>query len=633
MSDDQRFREVQRYADIHGFLGGFPNFHEADYGNGVVFGTILLRGSEAEWRDVLRDEYQVFHIEDVPALFRAANDYAAGQGYDAAFPNCEQADHGQGVVYGTILLKPGTTEWRDVPRTELGVYHIEDVPAMMRAANDYAAREGFAAGFPTFHQADHGQGVVCGIVLLKPGISTWRDVSADFLARYSAPPRRWAVLLCNLNDRPPQPTSRDRYVEYFTEAGTGTGGAFDYWSDMSYGTGGLRGSEVLGFFQIPHSTVELLAFAGSAQRQQAFYWGMDAARSAGVRLDDFDHKIVLLNGGGNDHGAVTGGVTFVFADATELEPTFIFHEMGHGFALDHSFSEQTTPCATGDGRPGSYCDRSDIMSAMAVASFQDSRNRMSGPSLNAMSRKRLGWLDASTVRTLPGSGVGETITLAALNRPDVDGFQMVQFTAAGRLSPLVPLLSTYTVEFREQTGWDTGLPRPAVLVHEIRPDGLLRLLTNAPIGTIAGAGLEFVSPSPSTVIRVESIDTAFHVARLRISRLPASGTRNIRIFGILFNPPGSEPQGEFLLIQNDRTVAVDLAGWTLRDLADHVFTFPAFTLAPGHDVRVWTGIGMNDPGNLFWGRRQAIWNNTGDVAMLRDAAGTEISRFAYTAHR
>jgi len=438
MSDDQRFREVQRYADIHGFLGGFPNFHEADYGNGVVFGTILLRGSEAEWRDVLRDEYQVFHIEDVPALFRAANDYAAGQGYDAAFPNCEQADHGQGVVYGTILLKPGTTEWRDVPRTELGVYHIEDVPAMMRAANDYAAREGFAAGFPTFHQADHGQGVVCGIVLLKPGISTWRDVSADFLARYSAPPRRWAVLLCNLNDRPPQPTSRDRYVEYFTEAGTGTGGAFDYWSDMSYGTGGLRGSEVLGFFQIPHSTVELLAFAGSAQRQQAFYWGMDAARSAGVRLDDFDHKIVLLNGGGNDHGAVTGGVTFVFADATELEPTFIFHEMGHGFALDHSFSEQTTPCATGDGRPGSYCDRSDIMSAMAVASFQDSRNRMSGPSLNAMSRKRLGWLDASTVRTLPGSGVGETITLAALNRPDVDGFQMVQFTAAGRLSPLVP---------------------------------------------------------------------------------------------------------------------------------------------------------------------------------------------------
>src|SRR5262249_37416857 len=153
---DRRFREVQRYADVHGFFAGFPTFHQADYGDGVVYGTILLRDTEAAWRDVPRAEYGVFHIEDVPALFRAANAYAAGQGYAAAFPNCEQADHGQGVVYGTILMKPGTTEWRDVPRAELGVYHIEDVPGMMRAANDYAARNGFPAAFPTFNQADHG---------------------------------------------------------------------------------------------------------------------------------------------------------------------------------------------------------------------------------------------------------------------------------------------------------------------------------------------------------------------------------------------------------------------------------------------------------------------------------------------
>ncbi len=141
MAEDRRFREVQRYADVHGFFAGFPNFHEADYGDGVVYGTILLRDTEAEWRDVARSEYNIFHIEDVPGLFRAADAYAGQQGYPAAFPNCEQADHGQGVVYGTILMKSGTTEWRDVPRSDLGDPDINDVPEMMRAANDYSARE------------------------------------------------------------------------------------------------------------------------------------------------------------------------------------------------------------------------------------------------------------------------------------------------------------------------------------------------------------------------------------------------------------------------------------------------------------------------------------------------------------
>lgn len=628
MAEDRRFREVQRYADVHGFFAGFPNFHEADYGDGVVYGTILLRDTEAEWRDVPRSEYQVFHIEDIPGLFRSANDYAGRQGYPAAFPNCEQADHGQGVVYGTILMKPGTSEWRDVPRSDLGNPRIDDVPAMMRAANDYSGRNGFAAGFPTFHQADYGQGVVYGIVLLRPGVSTWRDVPAELLAKYSAPPRRWAILLCNLNDRPPAATSRDRYVQFFTESGAGLGTAFDYWHDMSYGTEGLREAGVLGFFQIPHSSAELLAITGSAQRQQAFNWGLEAARNANVRLSDFEHKIVLLNGGGNDHGAVGGGVTFVYADETALEPNFMFHEMGHEFGIDHSFGEQATPCRIGDDRPGAYCDPSDIMSWSNVASFQDALNRASGPSLNAMSRKRLGWLHQSRIRYLPAWGPAEAITLVALNRPDVEGHQMIVFVGTSRVDSTA--VSVYTVEFREKYGWDQGLNNSAVIVHEIRSDGLVRLLTNNPRGTIRAGG-EFVSPSPSTVIRVESIDATSHTARLRTWRLPAARTRNVRIFTILFDPRGPEPQGEFVLIQNDRASAVDLAGWTLSDEAQHVYTFPSFTLPSGGTVKVWTGTGTNDADNLFWGRRQAIWNNTGDIGVLHDVAGTEISRFAYTA--
>jgi len=122
-----------------------------------------------------------------------------------------------------------------------------------------------------------------------------------------------------------------------------------------------------------------------------------------------------------------------------------------------------------------------------------------------------------------------------------------------------------------------------------------------------------------------------HTALVRIWRLPASGTRDVRIVTVLFDPVGPEPPGEYVLIQNDRAAPADLSGWTLRDAAQHTYGFPAFALVPGGTVRVWTGIGANDAGNLYWGRRQAVWNNTGDLAILRDAAGTEVSRFAYNA--
>ena len=75
--------------------------------------------------------------------------------------------------------------------------------------------------------------------------------------------------------------------------------------------------------------------------------GLAAALANRVDLAPFPHKIVVLTTGG-DHGKTGGGVVLEFADATPLEPTFIFHEMGHEFGLDHSFGENPAPCAGGD---------------------------------------------------------------------------------------------------------------------------------------------------------------------------------------------------------------------------------------------------------------------------------------------
>ena len=106
----------------------------------------------------------------------------------------------------------------------------------------------------------------------------------------------------------------------------------------------------------------------------------------------------------------------------------------------------------------------------------------------------------------------------------------------------------------------------------------------------------------------------------------------VAIIAIDYDPPGRDVAGEHVVLRNLTTAPVDLAGWTLRDIAPkrpHVFTFPSFSLPASGHVRVWTKSGPRDAANLFWKRRAPVWNNPGDTAILRDAAGTEVSRFTY----
>ena len=74
-----------------------------------------------------------------------------------------------------------------------------------------------------------------------------------------------------------------------------------------------------------------------------------------------------------------------------------------------------------------------------------------------------------------------------------------------------------------------------------------------------------------------------------------------------------------------------LTHWILRDLGGNVYTFPTFHLAPGAAVWVHTGRGINRPHNLYWGRRNFIWNNkVGDRATLKNAHGVRVDRCRYT---
>jgi Lamin Tail Domain len=494
-------------------------------------------------------------------------------------------------------------------------------------AGFFGSRGGLPLNQPVVGMAATPSGQGYWLVAADGGVFTFGD-AGFFCSAVSGVPAPWAIILCHCSDVPVAPGSDQRYVDYFTGSGCGSGSAYDYWHDVSYGRGGLRGTRVFGWFDIGHTVAELTAFQHAAQRQQAFSWGIAAALANQVDLASFPHKIVVLTSGG-DHGKTGGGVVLEFADATPLEPTFIFHEMGHEFGLDHSFGENPSPCASGDARPGAYCDMFDIMSAMNVHSFQDSENRRSGPTLNAMSRKRLGWLDASRVFAAGTKLFGETVVLAPLNRQDIDGFTMITFEAPSR-DPAQAVPSTYTVEFKEPTGWDRRFLYPHVMLHEIRTDGLVRLLTDFYGGHLdMSPTSEFVAPNMSLVVRLLGLDAATHTATVRIWRLPANGLRQVRIQQIVYNPPGPDVELERVAIINDTADAIDMGQWTLRDLADHVFRFPPFVLDSGFGVTIWTGTGVNNSDNLYWDRHAAVWNNSGDTAVLSDARGTEVARYTY----
>jgi UDP-2,3-diacylglucosamine pyrophosphatase LpxH len=110
---------------------------------------------------------------------------------------------------------------------------------------------------------------------------------------------------------------------------------------------------------------------------------------------------------------------------------------------------------------------------------------------------------------------------------------------------------------------------------------------------------------------------------------------DVVIQDVLYDPEGLDVEGEYVVIANPGRTSVNMTGWTLQDLHQHrrrapfAYKFRQYTLAAGQTVRVHTGRGQNDSSDLYWGRNQAVWTNTGDAAVLLDERGREISRYAF----
>ncbi len=110
---------------------------------------------------------------------------------------------------------------------------------------------------------------------------------------------------------------------------------------------------------------------------------------------------------------------------------------------------------------------------------------------------------------------------------------------------------------------------------------------------------------------------------------PNPGLGNIDITNIFYNGSGSTEPDEYVQIKNIDTHSIQLQNWTLRDNANHVFTFPSFSIAPQQVCRIYTNMVNATYCGFSYHSSAAIWNNTGDCAYLRNFQGTEVDRYCY----
>lgn len=101
-----------------------------------------------------------------------------------------------------------------------------------------------------------------------------------------------------------------------------------------------------------------------------------------------------------------------------------------------------------------------------------------------------------------------------------------------------------------------------------------------------------------------------------------------------FDSPGNDHHHldeEYVVFGYSGTEDVAMNGWRIRDASGHQYVFNNFSAKQGQKVKLHTGGNPDNdnPNSLFWGRKSAVWNNTGDSVILLDDIGNVRAQYSY----
>lgn len=222
--------------------------------------------------------------------------------------------------------------------------------------------------------------------------------------------------------------------------------------------------------------------------------------------------------------------------------------------------------------------------------------------------------------------------------PDVSGF------VEERLARIVVEVTCVCATLRQIQELCALVAPPALLALETTPDPLLTAL---PDGSVSLRFADFAAALHACETTRElhesvpfhrgrltfHLDGFLHVRVTRRAGLDAAPLSAVPAITVEYDPRGIDLPGEHVMLSNETGETIQLGGCVLQDASTstHRFVFPErFSLAPGTLVRVWTKRGVDNSQSLYWGSRHAIWNNTGDTAVLLNRTGAEVARFTYT---
>lgn len=97
------------------------------------------------------------------------------------------------------------------------------------------------------------------------------------------------------------------------------------------------------------------------------------------------------------------------------------------------------------------------------------------------------------------------------------------------------------------------------------------------------------------------------------------------------DPPGDDAQhlnGEWVTLTNTGKVGVHLHTWRVSN-GTRSHALPYYNLGAGAKVRVHSGSGGTNPGDIHLGLSRPLWANSGGSALLYDAHQTLVSRYGY----